>query len=90
MKIRDKENTDEWISSETTQKALDELKVCKEAVNLIIGYRRFKMEVDEIEAKKAELKEKIKNMEEEAKTPEEKLKEAKEALRSLEVPDFWK
>lgn len=86
--IENLENADEWISSDATQNKLNDLKAAKETVNLIIGYKRFQLEVEETRAKKAELIEKIAKMKEEAKTPEDRLKEAEAELAALETPSF--
>ena len=86
--IENLENADEWVASPVSQNKLDNLKTAKETVNLIIGYKRFQQELNENEAKKAALKEKIAQMKEEAKTPEDRLKEAEAELAALESPDF--
>lgn len=86
--IENLENADEWVASPVSQNKLDNLKAAKETVNLIIGYKRFQLEVAENEAKKAELKAKIAQMKEEAKTPEDRLKEAMAELEALESPEF--
>lgn len=86
--IENLENADEWVASPVSQNKLDNLKAAKETVNLIIGYKRFQQELNENEAKKAALKEKIAQMKEEAKTPEDRLKEAMDELAALESPDF--
>lgn len=77
------ENQDEWISDSTTQKEFEQLKETKELVNLIIGYKRFKLEEEEIKAKKAELSSKINALKEAQKTPEDKIKELEKALAEL-------
>lgn len=82
------ENQDEWVASPVTQSKLDDLKVAKELVNLIIGYKRFQLETEEVAKKRAELTAKIAQMKEEAKTPEDRLKEAEAELAALETPSF--
>lgn len=82
--IHDLEDADEWVATEHTQKKLDDLKASRELVNLIIGYKRHCLELEENKNKKAALVEKIAQMKEEAKTPEERLKEAEAELASLE------
>lgn len=82
--IHDLEDADEWVATEYTQKKLDDLKASRELVNLIIGYKRRQLELEENKNKKAALVEKIAQMKEEAKTPEERLKEAEAELASLE------
>lgn len=86
--IENLENADEWVASESTQSKLDNLKAAKETVNLIIGYKRYQLEVEENQRKRAELKAKIAEMKEAAKTPEDRLKEAEAELAALEDPNF--
>lgn len=86
--IENLENADEWVASSVSQNKLDNLKTAKETVNLIIGYKRFLLEVAENKAKKDELKAKIAQMKEEAKTPEDRLKEAEAELEALESSSF--
>lgn len=86
--IENLENADEWVASSVSQNKLNSLKTAKETVNLIIGYKRFQLEVAENMAKRDELKAKIAQMKEEAKTPEDRLKEAEAELAALENPDF--
>lgn len=82
------ESQDEWIADNTSQYGLEKAKEQKELVNLIIGYKRYQLEAQQISAKKAELVAKIAQMKEEAKTPEDRLKEAEEELAALEAPTF--
>lgn len=86
--IENLENQDEWVASPVTQNKLESLKASKELVNLIIGYKRFQLEAEEVAKKRSILKEKIAQMKEEAKTPEDRLKEAEEELAALESPSF--
>lgn len=86
--IENLENQDEWVASPVTQSRLDDLKAAKETVNLIIGYKRFQLEAEEVAKKRAELTAKIAQMKEEAKTPEDRLKEAEAELAALETPSF--
>lgn len=86
--IENLENQDEWVQSSVTQEKLDNLKVTKETVNLIIGYKRFQLENEEIAKRRATLINKIAQMKEEAKTPEDRLKEAEAELASLDSPNF--
>ncbi len=82
------ESQDEWIADNTSQYGLEKAKEQKELVNLIIGYKRYQLEAQQISAKKAELVAKIAQMKEETKTPEDRLKEAEEELAALEAPTF--
>lgn len=86
--IENLENADEWVASLVSQAKLDNLKAAKETVNLIIGYKRYQLEVEEIAKKKSDLMAKIAQMKEEAKTPEDRLKEAEAELAALENPSF--
>lgn len=86
--IENLENQDEWVASSTTQYNLDKLKASKELVNLIIGYKRYKMEVEEVSKKKAELIVKLTQMKEEAKTPEDRIKEIETELAALDNSEF--
>lgn len=65
--IENLEDQDEWVSSPVFQTKLDNLKTAKETVNLIIGYKRYRAEVEEAETKKEKLKAKINLIKEEAK-----------------------
>ena len=87
-KIEKLESQDEWVSTDEVQDELDYLKISKELVNLIIGYKRHLAEGAEIAKKKQELKDRISQMKEEAKTPEDRLKEAEAELAALDNPSF--
>lgn len=82
--IEKMEQADEWIQTDTVQEIIQHLKDSKELVNLIVGYKRKRLEETEIANRKLELKAKIFNMKEDMNTPEEKLKEAQEELEKLE------
>ena len=86
--IENYEGADEWVATEVTQARLLKLKMHKETVNLIIGYKRYQLEIAEVNRKRAELQAKIAQMREEAKTPEDRLKEAEAELAALEAPTF--
>lgn len=86
--IENLENADEWVASLVSQAKLDNLKAAKETVSLIIGYKRYQLEVEETAKKKSDLMAKIAQMKEEAKTPEDRLKEAEAELAALENPSF--
>ena len=86
--IKRLEEQDEWTQGTVHQQKLDELKESKELINLIIGYKRWLLEAEEIRKKKEELKERIAEMKEAQKTPEDRLKEAEEELAKLEDPKF--
>nr|DAN95490.1 MAG TPA: hypothetical protein [Crassvirales sp.] len=82
-KIKQLESQDEWVASDSTAKQLDTAKEYKELVNLVIGYKRYKMEVAENAQKKAELIAKLKELKESQKTPEDKIKELEAELSAM-------
>ncbi len=82
------ESQDEWVASDYTQEKLEELKKQKELVNLIIGWKRFKMEADEAKKKKAELTAQLEKLKEEQKTPEDRIKELESQLADLDSEEF--
>lgn len=87
-KIERMENEDEWVSSSYKQSELDQLKNSKELVNLIIGYKRYKLEVQESEKKREELKKQLDSLKESQKTPADKIKELEAELQSIDNPNF--
>lgn len=82
--IENLENQDEWVSSSTQQEKLEFLKKKKDLVNLIIGWKRFKVEQRELAEKKESLESKLEALKEAAKTPEDKIKEIEEQLKALD------
>lgn len=82
------ENQDEWIASDSSQSKLEDLKAKKELVNLVIGYKRFTLEVEGNKRKKAELRAKLNALKESQKTPEDQIKELEAELAGLEQPTF--
>ena len=83
QKITALENQDEWTSNEETTKKLENYKETKELVNLIIGYKRFKMEAEEESQKKANLIAKLNEIKESQKSPEDKIKEIEAELSNI-------
>ena len=81
-KIQKLESKDEWVEVDTSE--LNDLKVQKELVNLIIGYKRFNLERNEIDAKRRELSSKLAELKESQKTPEDRIKEIEAELASLD------
>ena len=81
-RIQKLESKDEWVEVDTTE--LNELKTQKELVNLIIGYKRFNLERNEIDAKRRELSAKLAELKESQKTPEDRIKEMEAELASLD------
>lgn len=82
--IEDLEKQDEWVATDYQQEKLEALKRKKELVNLIIGWKRYNMELAEAKAKKAELTQQLKALKESQKTPEDKIKELEASLKELE------
>lgn len=79
------ENQDEWASSEHLQSKLNKLKARKELVNLIVGWKRYSEEREELSAKKEELSIQLKKLKEAQKTPEERIKELEEQIAGITV-----
>lgn len=82
------ENQDEWVSGETSQKKLENLKAKKELINLIIGYKRFTQEQHEITRERASLEDELVKLKESQKTPEDKIKELESKLETLNTTTF--
>lgn len=87
-KIESMEQHDEWVATDNQQGQLEKLKRQKELVNLIIGWKRYKMEQFEISNKRAELSEKLERLKESQKTPEDRIKEIEAELSSLNSEEF--
>lgn len=82
QRIRNIEDRDEWVEADS--EALDEIKAQKELINLIVGWKRWKMEMDENRRKRAELQKKYDDLCESTKTPEDKKKELEAELAALD------
>ena len=82
------ENQDEWVSGEVSQRKLENLKVKKELVNLIIGYKRFVQEQTVIERERASIEDELVRLKESQKTPEDKIKELESKLNDLNTVNF--
>ena len=82
-KIKQLESQDEWVASDSNARQLDTAKEQKELVNLVIGYKRYRMEVEENAQKKAELTAKLKALKESQKSPEDKIKELEAELSAM-------
>ena len=78
------ENQDEWVSDSVSQDKLEKLKKQKELVNLIIGYKRKQIELEENKKKKEELVKKLEALKESQKTPEDKIKEIEAQIKELD------
>ena len=83
QKIRNIEDRDEWIEADS--EALDGIKAQKELVNLIVGWKRWKMEMDENRRKKEELTKKLTELKESTKSPEDKIKEMEAELAAMDT-----
>ena len=81
-KIEKIEASDEWVAPDNDK--LQAMKDTKELVNLIIGWKRYNMELDENARKKEELTKKLAELKESTKTPEDRIKEMEAQLKELE------
>lgn len=81
-KIERMELADEWLSPDNDK--LQAMKDTKELVNLIIGWKRYNLELDENARKKEELSKKLAELKESTKTPEDRIKELEAQLKELE------
>ena len=88
-KIKQLESQDEWVASDSNARQLDTAKEQKELVNLVIGYKRYKMEVEENAQKKAELTAKLKALKESQKSPEDKIKELEAELSAIDETETF-
>ena len=87
-KIRGIEDRDEWVDADTV--VLDTLKGQKELVNLIVGWKRRKMEIDENRKKKENLTKKLAELRESTKTPEDRIKEMEAELAAMDADEDFK
>lgn len=87
-KIRSIEDRDEWVDADTV--VLDTLKGQKELVNLIVGWKRWKMEIDENRKKKENLTKKLAELKESTKTPEDRIKELEAELAIMDSEEDFK
>lgn len=85
--IEDIEKTDEWVATDYQQEKLEALKKKKDLVNLIIGWKRYNLEVQETKAKKQALKAQLEELKESQKTPEDKIKELEAQLKELDTTE---
>ena len=81
-KIEKAEEADEWVQPDNDK--LQSMKDAKELVNLIIGWKRYNLELTENELKKEELSKKLTELKESTKTPEDRIKELEAQLKELE------
>jgi predicted nuclease with TOPRIM domain len=87
-KIRGIEDRDEWVDADTV--VLDTLKGQKELVNLIVGWKRWKMEIEENRKKKENLTKKLAELKESTKTPEDRIKELEAELATMDAEEDFK
>lgn len=81
-KIEKAEEADEWVAPDNDK--LQSMKDTKELVNLIIGWKRYNLELTENELKKEGLSKKLAELKESQKTPEDRIKELEAQLKELE------
>ena len=81
-RIEKMEEQDEWVSPDNDK--LNWYKNTKELVNLVIGWKRYNLELDENARKKEELTAKLTELKESTKTPEDRIKELEAQLKELE------
>lgn len=81
-KIEKIEEQDEWVTPDGDK--LQAMKDTKELVNLIIGWKRYNLELAENARKKEELTNKLTELKESTKTPEDRIKEIEAQLKELE------
>lgn len=87
-KIEAQENKDEWVESIASQQYTVKLKEHKELINLIIGYKRYNMELEESKLKKATIEAELNALKESQKTPEDKIKELEEQLNDITTEEL--
>jgi hypothetical protein len=81
-KISNLESKDEWINPENDK--LDLFKFIREGLNLLVGFKRKIIELNENARKKEELTAKLTELKESTKTPEDRIKELEAQLKELE------
>lgn len=84
-KLRDIEDRDEWIQADSSE--LDTVKEQRKLVNLIVGYKRKKMEIEENRRKREAIKKKYDDLCESTMTPEEKKKRYEAELAALDADE---
>ena len=77
------EDVDEWTSTDADKWKLERMKENLELVNLLIGYKRFLAEQEEVAEKKADLAAKIAALKDSQKTPAERIAELEAELSTL-------
>lgn len=82
-KIEENESRDEWVGPDSEK--LASLRNKRELVHLIIGWKRYNLELQENENKREELTERLEALKESQKTPEERISEIEKQLAELET-----
>jgi chromosome segregation ATPase len=75
------------VATDYQQEKLEALKKQKELVNLIIGWKRHNLEIQEARAKKAELTAQLDELKESQKTPEDRIKELEAKLQEIDTTE---
>lgn len=81
--IEDLEKQDEWVATDHQQEKLEALKKKKDLVNLVIGWKRYNLELAETKALQKDLKAQLDELKESQKTPEDRIRELEAKLASL-------
>lgn len=81
------ESQDEWVATDYQQEKLEALKKQKELVNLIIGWKRHNLEIQEARARKVELTTQLDKLKESQKTPEDRIKELEAKLQEIDTTE---
>jgi chromosome segregation ATPase len=81
------ESQDEWVATDYQQEKLEALKKQKELVNLIIGWKRHNLEIQEARTRKAELTTQLNELKESQKTPEDRIKELEAKLQEIDTTE---
>jgi chromosome segregation ATPase len=87
-KIRNIEDRDEWVEADPDELAA--IKAQKELVNLVVGWKRWTMEINANKQKKAELTKKLDALKESTKTPEDRIKEMEAELAAIDAEEDFK
>ena len=87
-KIRNIEDRDEWVEADPDELAA--IKAQKELVNLVVGWKRWTMEINANKQKKAELTKKLDALKESTKTPEDRIKEMEAELAAIDADEDFK
>lgn len=87
-KIRNIEDRDEWVEADPDE--LTAIKAQKELVNLVVGWKRWTMEINANKQKKAELTKKLDALKESTKTPEDRIKEMEAQIAAMDADEDFK